>query len=522
MSSTAAPDPPSFSVADRPWIPVRTRTAYEHVGLRELLLRAHEFDDLAFAIPPVASAVLRVASAIAARICALDDTDLSASRWNRLRRDLLENTDRFDPKEVHAYFDRHEHRLDAFHPERPWLQDPRLAHQSDPAGINTLVLGRATGNNFAWFGPHTDAAPHPLPTAEAVQHLLLHHFYGRSGAAKPRTVGTYRNNKLTSAPLRGTVSFHPLGRTLYETLLAGIPAFHGDYHPAVDLSPWEEEDLPDPMAPPAPVTWPGRLLTGRSRHALLLVPGPDGTTVTDAHLAWATRHPKPTALDPYVVLQLNPTAKDPEKRCTARRADTGRAWWRELEALLLAPDESARTRRPQVFDTLNDLPATVRDTLRVRVHGFHQDHQCVDYGWYTALTPPLLAWAQENDPGRAQRIADCCRTAEDIAHALTRAANQAWKDTTTPPGANRSSRPARRSRWAERAGAAYWPLAEKTFWRLLHDTDHPVGPAFAHDAITALRQATDSAVIQHRAAARARTTATTTLRLAGARLPKGS
>ncbi|MFJ4188953.1 type I-E CRISPR-associated protein Cse1/CasA [Kitasatospora sp. NPDC089509] len=520
MPSGTEPAPPSFSVADQPWIPVRTGTTYQHVGLRELLLRANEFDDLAFAIPPVASATLRVATVIAARVCGLDDPELSAAQWNRLRRDLLQDTSGFDPKEVNAYFDRHEDRLDALHPGRPWLQDPRLAQQSpEPAGINALVFGRASGNNFAWFGPHNDAAPHPLPTAEAIQHLLLHHFYGRSGAAKPRTVGTYRNNKLTSGPLRRSVSFHPLGRNLFETLLTGIPAFRGDSQPTPDLCPWEDGELPDPMAPPAPVTWPGRLLTGRSRHALLLVPGPDGTTVTDVHLAWATRHPKLEAVDPYITLSINPDAKDVAKRHTMRGADTKRAWWRELEALLLAPDENARTRRPHVFDTLNDLPPAIRDTLRVRVHGFHQDHQCIDYGWYTALTPPLVAWAQENDPERAQRIADCCRSAEDTARTLATAANQAWKDTT---GAKRNSRPGDRSRWATRACAAYWPLAEKTFWRLLQDTDHPVGPAFARDAVTALRQATDSAVIQHGGAARARATATTTLRLAGARTPRRS
>ncbi|GLW56803.1 type I-E CRISPR-associated protein Cse1/CasA [Kitasatospora phosalacinea] len=511
------PTRPSFSAADDPWIDVRTAHRYETVGLRELLLRAHEFDDLALPVPPAASALLRILVVICARTTGLDDPDLPASQWNALRREHLA-AGRFDATAVHTYIDAHE--WDAFHPHRPWMQDPLLAAQCPiPVSVNKLTYGRPAGNNLAWFSPHTDTDPKPLPVKEALWHLLIHHSYGAFGGCTPRTTPAGTAVRSTAGPLRGTASYHPLGRTLHETLLVGIPKFTGDEQNHADLCPWEEPKTPDPDAPPHPVTWPGRLLTGRSRHALLLVPDEDGTHVTDAYLTWATQHPRLPATDPYLAIHTN--AKLPvERRRTPRLADISRAWWRDLEALVLAPDETAAIRRPEVFDTLNDLPAELRRALRVRVHGFDQDSsKVIDNGWYSATTPPVWTWAQDRDPRLAQRIADCCHAAEALAAALAKTANQAWKDATTPRAPDRPARPARpattRSTWAHHALAAYWPLAETTFWRLLDDYHQSARAAFAGNAIHALHRAASTTALHHRQARRALHDATTALRRAG-------
>ncbi|GAA0439786.1 type I-E CRISPR-associated protein Cse1/CasA [Streptomyces luteireticuli] len=498
--------PARFNAADDPWIDVRTATTYRQVGLRDLFLDAHTIDDLALPSPPAASALLRILVAITARITDLDDADLGAAQWHTHRRQLLTCGRGFTAQRVHAYFDTH--CFEVFDPVRPWLQDPALPEQcTTTAGINTLIFGRPAGNNLAWLCPHThtDHDATPVPTAEALQHLLIHHYYGRSGGCSARTVAGTSHPRGTSGPLRSTVSFHPLGRTLHETLLAGIPPFLDDEQTLQDQCPWEETPPPDPLRPPHPVTWPGRLLTGRSRHAVLLIPGDDGTTVTDTYLTWATQHRKLETTDPYLIVHTDPK-KPIERRRTVRRADADRAWWRDLDALLLAPDENRATRRPQVFDTLNDLPATIRRTLRVRVHGFDQDTKVNNRQWYTAITPPVLNWAQENDPQRAERIAQCCQAAEQIAVRLTFLADRAWKQTTTPNSASLApDRPQRRTRgaWMSRARAVYWEHAERVFWRLLDEPDTPAYTAFADTAATALRQATDSDRVRHRAAARA-------------------
>ncbi|MFI1018194.1 type I-E CRISPR-associated protein Cse1/CasA [Streptomyces sp. NPDC020965] len=496
------PLPTSFSAATDPWIEVRTGFRHDRVGLLDLFLRAHTFDDLALPHPPAASALLRIAVAITARITGLDDPELGASEWNRLRRSCLD-AGRFDPDQVHTYFAQHQ--WNVFDPVRPWLQDPALrAHCDDSTGINTLVTGRPAGNNFAWFSPHHDLRAEPVPTAEALQHLLIHHFYGRSGTGTPRTADVISSKQLSSGPLRATVSFHPLGRTLHETLLAGCPSFTGDEQLSDDHCPWELPKPADPFDPPHPVTWPGRLLTGRSRHAILLIPGNDGATVTDAYLTWAvpSRQPRLETTDPYLAYTIDPT-KPVERRRSTRRADADRAWWRELDTLLLAPDENSTTRRPDIFSTLNDLPPDLRRTLRIRVHGFDQDGKTIDHQWYTALTPPLLHWTQEHDPHAAQRIADCCRAAEEVAKRLTTVTRQAWQATTSPAAKPRSKRTGRDPAWTDDAATRYWPLAEAVFWRLLDQPDTPAPAAFTEAAATALRTTTRTARQRSTAAARA-------------------
>ncbi|MEV5108031.1 type I-E CRISPR-associated protein Cse1/CasA [Streptomyces massasporeus] len=501
--------PARFNAADDPWIHVRHGTTYRQVGLRELFLHAHTIDDLVIPIAPAASGLLRIAAAIAARITGLDDPTLSADQWNARRRHLLSTHHGFDPAAVNAYFDNKAHCFEVFHPLRPWLQDPLLATQcTAPSGINKLIFGRPAGNNLAWMSPHHDLDPVPVPTAQALQHLLIHHYYGASGGGTPRTVGRRAPRHLggRSGPLRSTVSFHPLGRTLHETLLAQIPKLTGEQTDP-DVCPWEDPAPPDPDAPPAPMTWPGRILTGRSQHALLLVPGPDGSHVSDVYLTWATQHPPLPATDPYLVIHTKGNTK-PEQRRYPRRADADKAWWRELDALLLAPDEHRAFRRPQIFDTLNDLPAHTRSSLRVRVHGFDQDGKVNNRRWYTAITPPILAWAQEHDPERADRIAECVAAAEHHARRLTYLADQAWNETTQGPGRPRqgpAGKPAKKpaAPWPAPARAAYWPLAEHAFWRLLDQPDLSAWHAFATAAEQALRAATahDAARLRHAARA---------------------
>jgi CRISPR system Cascade subunit CasA len=512
-----SPDPPArspacFSAADDPWIDVRRQgILYDQVGLRALFTTAHTIDDIAWTMAPAVSVLLRIATAIAARITGLDDPHLDSDQWHERRRELLHRKDGFDSDTVNAYFDRHHFQV--FDPARPWLQDPLLASQCDhPSGLNSLVFGRPAGNNLAWLSPHHDRNPVPISTGQALQHLLVHHGYGNAGGCTARTTATTAKPRAAAGPLRATVSFHPIGPSLYHTLLMSIPAFTGTQHTTGDACPWEDHTgPPDPDAALPEVTWPGRLLTGRSLHALLLVPEQSGRTVTDAYLTWATVHTPRPAIDPYLVIRTNasaPVEATGKRRLKARRASADRAWWRELEALLLAGDEHQPTRRPQVFDTLNDLPADLRTGVRVRVCGFDQDPKTIQHRWYTALTPPILPWAQENDPLRAERIARCCSTAEAVGAKLTTLANTAWQQATTPgrqdgDQASKQRRP-RDSSWTTAARAGYFARAENVFWHLV-DTDPqaPPWPAFAHAAATALREVTASMRARHRHAARA-------------------
>ncbi|MFF0744942.1 type I-E CRISPR-associated protein Cse1/CasA [Streptomyces sp. NPDC004111] len=506
-----------------PWIPVHAQDGPAMLGLRALFSRAHRITQLTLPIPPAASGLYRILTAITARLTRLDDPQTPLSAWTRERSRLLTGDSGFDEATVHAYFD--SHAWDLFDPCRPFLQDPSLATQcTETAGINTLVYGRPAGNNLAWHSPHNDTAPQPVSCDEALWHLLIHHYYGRSGNVTPRTVGHVKSWKGTAGPLRSTLSFHPLGATLYETLLLHLTPYQGDGDQPPDQCPWERDAPPDPVAPQPPLTWPGRLLTGRSRHAALLVPTEDGSAVADLYLTWAAHHrtaPKLPATDPYLIydeVAVRPQLPVQQHR-HPRKADTARALWRDLDALLLAGDETATTQRPTVFATLNDLPERIAMRLRVQVCGFVQEGQVRDTAWYTAFTPPLWTYAQEHDPAAARRIADARTAAEALAGTLSQAATRAWQDATAPRATTRPRTPRTPSPWARDALERYWPQAETVFWDLVrhpdpHDTQ--IRPAFARAALAALHAATAPALAQYRSAGPALARATAAVRAAAA------
>ncbi|MFJ4031491.1 type I-E CRISPR-associated protein Cse1/CasA [Streptomyces griseoluteus] len=516
-----------YCLAEQPWIPAHTQGALTGYGLRGLLLDAHRIDRLALPIPPAESALLRLLTAVTARISGLDDPDMPAEQWHDTRRRLLAQG-RFDEPAVNSYLDKWIWEL--FHPTRPFLQDPALARQcTKTSGVNKLVFGRPAGNNLAWLSVHTDTRPQPVPAAQAAWHLLLWHYYGPSGTCSSRTVGATTAGQLRAGPLRGALSFHPQGHTLFETLLLSQTPYRGLGQSEEDLCPWEEAGPPDPLRPPAEITWPGRLLTARSRHALLLVADPNHRHAVDAYVTWATLERPLPATDPFVITLTDPT-KEADRRDTVRRADRHRGAWRDLDALLLAGDETTGVRRPEVFTDLNEWPPDLTAHVTVTVHGFDQDPKTRDHLWYSGHTPAIWTWAQEHNPDLALRISECRQAAEVLGAHLIRAANRAWRESTRPsaadgahhadsarPGEDRGRTP---SAWARDSAARYWPRAESLFWDLVrHRPQEAAFPAFAAEAARCLRVTLTPLLHHYRGAGPALARAVRALHAAGAAAP---
>ncbi|MFJ8477671.1 type I-E CRISPR-associated protein Cse1/CasA [Kitasatospora sp. NPDC094011] len=487
--------PPAYNLFDEAWIPVRwtpsgqedsradAGTAYPRaVGLCELLLRAHEIEQIMVATPPGLSALYRVLYAITARMTALDQVfpdKPGPDSWLR-RRDALVSAGRFPPEQVTAYVERHRGRFDLFDPVRPFLQDPRLAEQCDPAntaGVDKLITTRPSGNNHSWFRHVNSTAP-DLPTPDqATLHLLIWHYYGPSGRCSSRTVGALKEAGSKAGPLRSTLSYHPEGETLFMTLLAGLTKPRRDVNRNSDLCPWEWEQLPDPVAAPPSLAGPCSELTARSQHALLLVPDATGAFVKDAFITWAYLHKIPREGDPYLIWQSSK-----EGNLYARPADSHRALWRDLDALLLKnPAGSARPRRPTVFPDALD----VSEKLRVHALGFEQDGQAKDIQFVDALTPPVLGLVEERGGARiAVEIGRLRVLGERYGNRLDRAVKKAWAGFT-------EALKVRDCTWAVDAAARYWPAAEAEFWKRLNEEDFDgAGVAFrllaeqAYDTVT--------------------------------------
>ncbi|WP_431315655.1 type I-E CRISPR-associated protein Cse1/CasA [Streptomyces murinus] len=495
-----------FDLRDEPWIPVRLLTGGSaRMGLRELFKRAHEIEDLEVPVPPAAAGLMRVLAAITARIAGhgddrLDDPDIAEDdigEWLRLRRRVLK-AGRFRPEDVDAYFDKQvpAGRFDLFDEQRPFLQDPRLRAECvdakgvpNTSGVNKLVMGRPTGINGAvLFGHFTDTAPVPVPAAEAAWHLVAQLYFGPSGQCTPRRITGDRTGSGDAAPLRKSVSYFPWGPDLFTSLVLAVPSPKAEVDwDADDACPWEEEQLADPLKPVAPMTWPGRLLTGRFRHAVLLVPSRDGREVTDAYITWSTHEPAPEVQDPYQILDRR---KDGEFQ--AREADAARALWRDLDSLLLK-DSRQDTQRPPA---LEGLPSSLLPVLRVRAYGFDQDGQQKDSVWFRSTTPRVLTWLEENDAEMAHHIKRCHAAAEQVGERLDFAARVAWKAATDSnvdlsPKAKIKLDARKPGPWASAALNRFWPGAEAEFWKLTEPggrSEQPIKP-FVHAALAALDEA---------------------------------
>ncbi|MEI5100874.1 type I-E CRISPR-associated protein Cse1/CasA [Streptomyces sp. PmtG] len=376
----------------------------ERVGLRTVLERSHEISALAITEPPAYAAVLRVLYALTARVCALDvEDDGSGTDWSERRLDILE-AGRLPADGIDAYFAAWAHRFDLFDPARPWMQDPRLAQQCDPArsaGVNKLVTTRSSGNNHSWFGHVHDADPDPVPADEAVLNLLTWHYYGPSGRGSARKVNGESTASMMAGPLRGSLSYHPEGTTLFASLLAGLLRPAPQVRRETDRCPWEREDLPDPGGPASAPQGPCSRLTAVSQHALLLVPDPHHPdTVSDAFITWAHRAGRLPRTDPYLLWQVSQ-----QNNPYPRPAAASRALWRDLDALLLAqPSGTAQARRPEVFDTALEVSDACERPLAVRALGFDQDGQAKDRQFVTGLTPPVLDAAEREEPGTAPAV----------------------------------------------------------------------------------------------------------------------
>ncbi|MEE4543607.1 type I-E CRISPR-associated protein Cse1/CasA [Streptomyces sp. V4-01] len=462
-----------YNLLDEPWIPVRwgpdapDGEPPDRVGLREALLRSQDIAGLAVAEPPAHAALLRVLYALAARVTGLDEA--GPGNWYR-RREVIGDAGRFPAAGVASYFAPRADRFFLYDPDRgrPWMQDIRLAHQCDPvktAGVNKLIVTRPSGNNHAWFRHGSDARP-DLPTApEAVLNLLVWHYYGPSGRCSAREVNGVKSASTTAGPLRTAMSYHPEGASLFETLLAGLVPPKVTVRRTQDLCPWETAELPDPEELPAPPTGPCARLTACSQHALLLEPGGErGEVVQDAFITWAYRSGRIERDDDYLIWQISKQGNR-----YPRPADSQRALWRDLDALLLhRMTEDDGPQRPAVFDSAEELGEW---PLRVRALGFEQEGQAKDTQFVEGSTPAVLGHAEELKASVRPAVARLRQYGELYGRRLDRAVKRAWAAYVDDAKADGGT-------WSAEAAARYWPGAEAEFWarfRRLDRTSRTLG-----------------------------------------------
>ncbi|MEU8764273.1 type I-E CRISPR-associated protein Cse1/CasA [Streptomyces sp. NPDC048659] len=455
-----------FNLIDEPWIPVRWRPEAQlrqaqcpgRVGLRDVLLRASEIAGLAVSDPPAHSALLRILYALTARVAGLDEA--GPGEWGDRRLDVLEEG-QLPANGVNGYLARWRERFFLYDPVggRPWMQDARLAEQCDggnTAGVNKLIITRPAGNNHAWFRHGSDADPDLPTSAEAVLNLLVWHYYGPSGRCSSREVGGEKSASSTAGPLRTSLSYHPEGDSLFETLLAGLAPPASAVRRSEDLCPWEWEELPDPDAAPRMPSGPCSRLTACSQHALLLVPDEDGACVRDAYITWAYRTGRIERDDDFLIWQISQA-----NNRYPRPADAGRSLWRDLDALLLLkPSGSTQPQRPKIIASALE----VSPYLRIRALGFDQEGQAKDTQFVDAVTPAVFHLAEREAAATAPAVGRLRQLGEMFGRRLQYAVRVAWTDYVRDSKADAGT-------WVAEATGRYWPAAEAVFWQHFRELD---------------------------------------------------
>ncbi|QVQ51552.1 type I-E CRISPR-associated protein Cse1/CasA [Spiractinospora alimapuensis] len=462
------------------------------IGLEALLRDAHNYSGMELPLPPAMAGLYRILALLAARVTGLDDYDRE-HEW-QVARDQVLAEGAFDAEAITAYFDDYRDRFELFDAKRPWGQDPRLRDECDKSsGINKLVWGRPAGRTQVWLRHVDDREARPVPAAEAVHHLIATLYYGPSGLCSRRTANGVTAGNSAAGPLRGALSIHPVGRTLFETIVLNIPFVSSEIEG--DPAFWERDELRDPTFAPDPGNGLAGVLTNQVQHAVLLYPSDDGQSVVDATVTWGARPPRdgatPKNPDPF---QVYVTTKD--GREFARSADASRAVWRDVDPILQDTERDAgRTTRPKIITTFSRA-LRGRPDLRIQVFGFDQDRQARDKAWFTAETPPVLHWLsaepeQAGDDKKVSRVLNHLRAATDAAEdtgwQLERTLTQVGRECGLVGGSTGGDR----APWNELSMARYWRRAEAVFWDAVTG-DAPVTPnRFISVALQVYDTATD-------------------------------
>ncbi|MCL7462699.1 type I-E CRISPR-associated protein Cse1/CasA [Pseudomonas sp. NW5] len=313
---------PRFNLLDEPWLPVRLLDGRVcEVGLLEAFQRASEIHSLAETAPPSLVAQYRLLLAITHRAlsCQLGRwKDRERAAWFR---------EGLPQEAIARYLQQWREHFWLFHPEQPFMQVAALAQLEETRDKlkpwTQVSLASASGNNAAVLDHSVDTLPVSISPAFAVRTLL-----GYLQFVPPGLVKCLRDAD-KAGPLANTAAVLPLGHTLQQTLcLALHPAGRVD-----DLPSWERPitTRADLLAAATLASGPNDRYT-RPTRAVLLRPQ-DGDSIQWLHFCEGLGLTE-DVMAPDPMASWRAGSPDPVRL----RFEGGRAFWRDLPALLPDPD----------------------------------------------------------------------------------------------------------------------------------------------------------------------------------------
>lgn len=246
----------SFNLVNEPWIRVRdSECRIQMLSLREVLVNAHRFAELAGESPAQDAAMLRLLIAVVYTVfyrvdengvpAVLEDEDDALDRWEEIWKRKA-----FPSEPICAYLKEWEHRLDLLDKDRPFYQVPEAAipaelrrEKRNAAKLNGNVL--QSDNTSRIFSGQTQETYSSLSFSEAARWLLYLHAYD-DVSISPK----FRKN-IGIGWLGGLGFICADGNNLFETILLNTSFLN-----------WKNELYSEPRP-----TWERPLRTGdRSAH----------------------------------------------------------------------------------------------------------------------------------------------------------------------------------------------------------------------------------------------------------------
>lgn len=336
----------SYNLIDEPWITCSSRDGTRNMGLRELLLSAHELRGIESANPLFVAALLRVLLALVHRIA---DGPRRAGDWK-----TLYSARRFSEMQVNTYFQRVQDRFDLFSETHPFYQTAGLSildanGKESPISAAVIMHERASGNNKTIFDHTTDEASLALTPAQAARALITIQMFALGGLNKKSTNHFGFQQSYLNAAMVSGIFIALTGESLFETLMMNLllPVSHNMGSDSGDKPVWErnERGIDKARAPYGYLDF----LTCKCRHVRLL-PEQNGDAITVSKLHIAQGEAFPEIANPAFMRKKN--NKTGVWYCP--QLDPNRLVWRDSTSLF-AFDRGGVDERPAAFRQVGSM-----------------------------------------------------------------------------------------------------------------------------------------------------------------------
>jgi len=340
----------SFNLADKPWITCADDSSTRLMGIRDLLVQAHELREIRHQNPLTVAALLRVLLAAVHRIV--------GGPRNHPEWIALYKTGRFPQEKIDAYFDIWQPKFDLFSDETPFYQTPGLKmvdqdhNPKEPVSISLMMVERASGNNKTLFDHTTDDTSVYLTPAEAAQVAITAQMFSLGGLYKKNTNFFGYHERWENAAMVDGIFIALTGNSLFETLMLNLLIYNDDQpipNASEDCPVWERNDRGRAISKRGQAITPkGYLdyLTCKCRHLLLVPKQKDGAVVVgQVHAAPGEifiNFPHPSFM-----------SKTGKKGTWHPPLDVDRLLWRDSTALFAF--DTGNDNRPMAFRQVSNI-----------------------------------------------------------------------------------------------------------------------------------------------------------------------